>query len=220
MLNPETQTLAQREIDSVIGVDRLPTLADRNSLPYCNALWWEVLRWTPIGPLGLPHVASQDDTVTVKTDGGEKVYSIPKGSILMPNIWSFCRDPNLYRDPEQFNPSRFLGQHPEQDPTHVVFGFGRRICPGKVLADASGWLIMTQTLACFNVQRKEGAEVSSVGIPGIVHHANPSYRKAMNVSVREERRALLDKLEREEVWDDGLDGEKLKDIVVDLSSFE
>lgn len=51
-MNPEVQATAQREIDQVVGKDRLPSYKDRNSLPYINALVKEVLRWNPVTPLG------------------------------------------------------------------------------------------------------------------------------------------------------------------------
>lgn len=35
-------------------------------------------------------------------------------------------DPNVYKDPQSFNPDRFLGPNPEEDPYNIVFGFGRR----------------------------------------------------------------------------------------------
>lgn len=78
-LFPEAQKKAQYEIDEVIGRDRLPTLSDRQSLPYVNALVKEVLRWHPVGPMCLPHTTSQDDVI----DG----YLIPKGAMILPNIW-------------------------------------------------------------------------------------------------------------------------------------
>lgn len=51
-LYPEAQRRAQAEIDSVIGVNRLPTFEDRPNLPYVEALFKEVLRWNPVAPLG------------------------------------------------------------------------------------------------------------------------------------------------------------------------
>lgn len=51
-LYPEAQRRAQEEIDRVIGPDRLPTFADRDALPYVEALVTEVLRWNPVAPLG------------------------------------------------------------------------------------------------------------------------------------------------------------------------
>jgi cytochrome P450 len=78
-LYPEVQQKAQAEIDRAVGLDRLPTLSDRENLPYVNALVKEALRWHPVAPMGLPHASSQDDTI--------EGYAIQKGSMLLPNIW-------------------------------------------------------------------------------------------------------------------------------------
>lgn len=48
---PEKQRKAQAEIDSVVGADRLPTIADRPDLPYVEALIKETMRWYPAVPL-------------------------------------------------------------------------------------------------------------------------------------------------------------------------
>lgn len=78
-LNPDVQRNAQDEIDRVIGPGQLPTIADRDHMPYVNAVVKEVFRWHPALPMGIPHMSTTDDMY----DG----YYIPKGSILMPNIW-------------------------------------------------------------------------------------------------------------------------------------
>jgi cytochrome P450 len=52
VLYPEVQRKAQEEIDRVIGNDRLPTVVDRESLPYVDALSKEVMRWHVVGPMG------------------------------------------------------------------------------------------------------------------------------------------------------------------------
>jgi len=52
-LFPGVQTKAQEEIDRVVGNDRLPVLADRDSLPYLSALQSEIYRWEPVVPTGL-----------------------------------------------------------------------------------------------------------------------------------------------------------------------
>ena len=78
-LHPEVQKKAQEEIDRVGGPDRLPTFDDQPDLPYVDALLKEILRWNPVAPLGLPHVTTSDDTF--------EGYYIPKGSMLIANIW-------------------------------------------------------------------------------------------------------------------------------------
>jgi cytochrome P450 len=49
-LFPDVQKKAQAEIDVVVGTDRLPSFADRDSLPYIEALVKEVLRWNAVAP--------------------------------------------------------------------------------------------------------------------------------------------------------------------------
>ena len=78
-LFPSAQRQAQEEIDRVVGPDRLPTLADRDSLPYIEAMVKEVLRWHPVAPMSLPHTSTDDD----EYNG----YHIPKGSMVFANVW-------------------------------------------------------------------------------------------------------------------------------------
>lgn len=49
---PDAQAVAQREIDRVVGNDRLPDIYDRSQLPYVDALCKEVIRWHVVVPLG------------------------------------------------------------------------------------------------------------------------------------------------------------------------
>ena len=78
-LHPEVQRKAQEEIDRVIGSCRLPGVADRPNLPYVDAVVKEALRWHPVAPMGIPHMTTEDDTY--------QGYYIPKGSVVMANIW-------------------------------------------------------------------------------------------------------------------------------------
>jgi cytochrome P450 len=79
VLNPDVQRRAQEEIDRVVGRDRLPDFGDRDRLPYINAMVKESLRWHPVTPMGIAHSLMEDDSY----DG----YHIPKGSVIMPNVW-------------------------------------------------------------------------------------------------------------------------------------
>lgn len=162
---PGVQRKAQEEIDRVVGGSRLPKFSDREAMPYVNALVDEAQRWHPVAPLGLPHATDKEDTI--------EGYRIPKGALLLANIWWFTRDPNTYHDPEVFKPERFLAPHNEPSATNVTFGFGRRICPGtelytksrastnscaqslagKAMADSSLWLTLTQSLAVFETHK-------------------------------------------------------------------
>lgn len=60
-LNPEVQAKAKAEIQRVIGPDRLPSLEDREKLPYVEACIKETLRWRPGAPLSIPRRTSKAD---------------------------------------------------------------------------------------------------------------------------------------------------------------
>jgi cytochrome P450 len=68
------------------------------------------------------------------------------------------REPESYPDPELFLPERYLdksngGLHdaPARDPAEFVFGFGRRVCPGRPLAMESLWIFSASILAAFDI---------------------------------------------------------------------
>ncbi|PBK60894.1 cytochrome P450 [Armillaria solidipes] len=148
VLFPEVQVKAQAEIDAVVENDRLPGFDDRERLPYINALVLEVSRWHAVTPTGVPHCVTEDDV--------HSGYFIPKGSIVFANIWNMLHDPTVYDQPFGFKPERFIRteiKEPEFDPYEVLFGFGRRICPGRVLADASIFISCAMVLAVFNISK-------------------------------------------------------------------
>ena len=75
VLYPSAQHKAQEEIDRVIGKDRLPLISDRESLPYVEALFKEVLRWHPVAPLGVPHRLTKED----KFEGTRMIWRMASG---------------------------------------------------------------------------------------------------------------------------------------------
>ncbi|KAF9450380.1 cytochrome P450 [Macrolepiota fuliginosa MF-IS2] len=150
LLHPEVLMKAQKEIDSVIGTDRLPTIADRSSLPYVQAVINESLRWGVPVPLNLPHRLMEDDVY--------RGMHIPKGSLVFGNIWAIMHDERLYPNPNEFKPERFTEEVDEElakkrDPTNYVFGFGRRRCPGANLVDSSVWLLIANIIATMNINK-------------------------------------------------------------------
>ena len=122
VLNPEVMRKAQEELDRVVGKGRLPEFSDRGDLPYIDAVVKELLRWNPPIPLGSPRRVTQDDVY--------RGYFIPAGATVIENIWAIFRDPELYPDPEAFNPDRFFKDgeiDPSvSDPIDTVFGAARR----------------------------------------------------------------------------------------------
>ncbi|KIJ60079.1 hypothetical protein HYDPIDRAFT_139854 [Hydnomerulius pinastri MD-312] len=168
-IHPEVLKTAQAELDAIIGTERLPTFEDRDSLPYVNAICKEVLRWNVVAPLAMPHVTTQDEIF--------EGYFIPKGSMVSANIWYILHNEDTYPEPEVFRPERFLGDNVQPDPRDACFGYGRRICPGLHLADASIFISIAMSLATLNISRyvENGVEVvpKLEHLEGVVCHPLP-----------------------------------------------
>src|SRR5579859_5981605 len=73
---PEAIEQARREIDRVVGRNRVPNWDDEKDLPYCQAMIKEVQRWRSVAILsGLPHAPTKDDEY--------RGYHIPAGTSIM-----------------------------------------------------------------------------------------------------------------------------------------
>ncbi|TCD66264.1 hypothetical protein EIP91_001593 [Steccherinum ochraceum] len=147
-LFPDAQRRAQVELDEVVGPTRLPDFDDIEQLSFIRAIMMETLRWIPVTPIGIPHAVTADDEY--------KGQYIPKGSMIIPNVWTMMRNADDYPDPDAFQPGRFLDKDGNintavQDPTTIAFGFGRRICPGRHFAINSLLIFMASTLHVFDV---------------------------------------------------------------------
>ena len=104
-----------------------------------------------------------------------------------------------------FKPERFLfteGQLPEPDAHKLSFGFGRRICPGRLLADSTLYLTIAQTLAVFNVSKavENGREVDPAVsfLPGVISHPAPF--KAVIRPRSQQHEVLIRSIEQIHPW--------------------
>ncbi|GAV99790.1 cytochrome P450 1 [Lentinula edodes] len=176
--NPNIQAKGRDEIERVIGTDRLPTFEDRQSLPYVEAIYREVMRLHPALPLGLPHVSIEDDFY--------RGYHIPKGSkhrSLKPirltsvqDVWLYPtygmamnRDPDVYTEPDRFLPERYSESPtgPFESINNIyAFGFGRRVCAGRHMAENTIWLTIASVLATFTLGKAKDGKGNEIDIPG------------------------------------------------------
>ncbi|EJD49809.1 cytochrome P450 [Auricularia subglabra TFB-10046 SS5] len=143
-LHPEVQRKAQEEIARVVGPDRLPEIADRDSLSYVNAIITEAHRWHPALALGVAHRTTKDEVY--------KGYFIPKDTQVICNEWSLshvAEDGSPLDRAEDFVPERFLPGASQRAPDSrdYVFGFGKRVCPGRHLAENILFLTTSSILA-------------------------------------------------------------------------
>ncbi|KAI0430659.1 cytochrome protein [Xylaria sp. FL1042] len=207
-LFPDVQRKAREEIDRVIGTSRLPTFSDRENLPYVEAVLTEAWRWHSVAPMGVGHTTIAEDIV----DG----YHIPKGAIVLPNTWWFTHDPAVYPNPMEFNPSRYLGPNPAPDPSNHIFGYGRRICPGRYIADSSVWLTIVRSLAVFEISKgldENGREIEPTVrfTPGVI--SRPEDFKATIKPRSRQHEALIRQVEELHPWEESGAAELQKIVI-------
>ncbi|XP_072534573.1 cytochrome P450 2U1 [Salminus brasiliensis] len=149
-LYPDVQEKVQKEVDAVVGSGRLPSLTDKGTLPYTEATIMEVQRMTVVVPLSIPHMASK----TTEFRG----YTIPKGTVIIPNLWSVHRDPTVWENPDDFCPSRFLDEQGQllRREYFIPFGIGRRVCMGEQLAKMELFLMFTSLMQAFTFRLPDG----------------------------------------------------------------
>ncbi|XP_048625584.1 cytochrome P450 81D11 isoform X2 [Brassica napus] len=141
--HPEVLKKAKTEIDEQIGLDRLIEEQDIVKLPYLQNIMSETLRLYPVAPMLLPHLASEDCMVAG--------YDVPRGAILLVNVWAIHRDPDMWEEPEKFKPERF--EKEGEDKKLMSFGIGRRACPGSGLAQRLVTLALGSLVQCFEWER-------------------------------------------------------------------
>ncbi|KIJ39732.1 hypothetical protein M422DRAFT_174720, partial [Sphaerobolus stellatus SS14] len=134
----------QEELDAVLGGVRLPEFEDMATLPYTVAAYKETMRWHPLLPLGVAHAATQDDVI----DG----YFIPRGAIVFGNSWVLLREEaDFGPDTDKFDPGRFM-EPGRRDPRQTgAFGYGRRMCPGRYMAENSLFIAVASILQNFDI---------------------------------------------------------------------
>ncbi|KAM3304791.1 cytochrome CYP82D47 [Capsicum chacoense] len=148
--NYEALQKAQDELDAQVGKNRWVQESDIKNLVYLQAIVKEALRLYSAAPLSVPHESMEDCTISG--------YDIPKGTRLLVNIWKIHHDPNIWPEPNEFKPERFLTTHKDVDVrgNHfelMPFGSGRRMCPGISLALQALPFVIAVLLQGFDMKR-------------------------------------------------------------------
>ncbi|KAF6142392.1 hypothetical protein GIB67_033819 [Kingdonia uniflora] len=143
---PEVLKKVQMEIDANVPQGRLLEEADVTNLPYFLSIITETLRMYPGGPLLVPHESSEECVI--------QGYTIPRGTMLMVNLWALQNDPKLWDKPHEFRPERFENLQGNRDGFKLMpFGTGRRGCPGENVAMRVMGLALGSLLQCFDWER-------------------------------------------------------------------
>ncbi|KAL6987735.1 hypothetical protein U1Q18_013483 [Sarracenia purpurea var. burkii] len=160
--NPNILKKAQTEMDEVIGRQRRLLESDLPKLPYLQAICKETFRKHPSTPLNLPRIAGQ----ACQVNG----HYIPKNTRLSVNIWAIGRDPDVWENPLDFEPERFLaGKNAKLDPRGndfelIPFGAGRRICAGTRMGIVLVEYILGTLLHSFDWELPDGVSGSELNM--------------------------------------------------------
>jgi hypothetical protein len=142
-------------------------MADLPHLPILRAVVKEVIRWRQAVPSGVPHRTTEADVY----DG----YYIPKGALVHANHFAISRDEEIYPDPVEFRPERWLepGWPTYKEPLteypqlrgDTAFGYGIRTCPGTDLVTSELYTLIGSLTWAFNISRPEGLKGYENPIP-------------------------------------------------------
>ena len=174
--DPSWQDELYTELSRVLE-GRAPTMADVKDLPKMEATIAESLRMCPASPL---IVKANCETAKLRD------YIIPANTMIMINVYHINRDPQVFPDPDTFNPrhwitedGKFRGDLVDKTPT---FGVGRRACLGRPLARMEVFLLLCRLMQTFaftvpeGQPRPSGSMVGDSVVPG-----PPSYMLKLEI---------------------------------------
>ncbi|KAI3415175.1 uncharacterized protein J3R85_015354 [Psidium guajava] len=157
---PEAFKKLRDEINSVVGPSRLVRESDIPNLPYLRAVIRETLRLHPSAPI-IIRECGEDCSVNG--------YLVEAKSRVLVNVYAIMRDPEIWTNPDEFLPERFLessgekiGEHQMefkgQNFRYLPFGSGRRGCAGASLAMLVMHPAVGSLVQCFDWKMLEGEE--------------------------------------------------------------
>nr|ABC69408.1 CYP71AT2v1 [Nicotiana tabacum] len=166
--NPKAMEKVQLEIRKSVGKKGIVNEEDVQNIPYFKAVIKEIFRLYPPAPLLVPR-ESMEKTIL-------EGYEIRPRTIVHVNAWAIARDPEIWENPDEFIPERFLNSSTDykgQDFELLPFGAGRRGCPGIALGVASMELALSNLLYAFDWELPYGVKKEDIDTnvrPGIAMH--------------------------------------------------
>ena len=141
--HPEIQKRVHEELDREVG-GRVLELADRQRLRFTESVLNEVQRFSGVVPLSA-HQALQDVNF--------KGYTLPTGTIVIPNLYAILHDTHTWKDATHFNPdANFPFDSLDADALRSLpFGIGRRACIGETLARQELFIFFAGILQRFEI---------------------------------------------------------------------
>ncbi|XP_075045021.1 cytochrome P450 2J4-like [Mixophyes fleayi] len=143
ILHPDIQEKCRDEINKIRGDREHLDYEDRVGMPYTQAVLQEVQRCASVVPLGAPHSTIKDVQLNS--------YTIPKGTVIIPDLSSVHYDESQWKYPHEFNPENFLNEEGDlvKVDSFLPFSAGPRSCLGENLARMEIFLFFTTILTHF-----------------------------------------------------------------------
>ncbi|XP_046583411.1 cytochrome P450 2J6-like [Haliotis rubra] len=160
---PDVQEKCFQEILENVGQSRRPSMKDKSNLPYVEATIMEVLRRADIAPVSALH--------TVPYDVHFRGFNFPKGVPVALMLDSVLQDPDVWVDPDQFRPERFLDDKGKirKNDEFIPFSLGRRVCLGEAMARMELFLFLTTMIQRFHFLPVNGQKPPLQGTVGLTH---------------------------------------------------
>ncbi|XP_043083684.1 cytochrome P450 2F2-like [Puntigrus tetrazona] len=143
MTHTEVQAKCQKEIDEVLEGKDHASYEERHNMPYTLAVIHEVQRVANTVPLSVFHCTTKDTELMG--------YSIPKGTLIIPNLTTVLKEEGQWKFPHEFNPDNFLNEQGqfEKPEAFIPFSTGPRVCLGEGLARMELFLVFVTLLRRF-----------------------------------------------------------------------
>ncbi|XP_039248907.2 cytochrome P450 2J6-like [Styela clava] len=150
---PNYQDKIYSEICEVVGEDGFPSMSDRGSMPFTMAYLHEILRCCSVAPLSVPRRTTCD----VEING----YVIPKDSQVITNYWCVHNNPDVFVQPHEFKPERFISPEGKFIASkHVMpFSIGPRNCLGEQVARMELFLFVVSIIRSFVIKADPASEL-------------------------------------------------------------
>ncbi|KAL6860518.1 RNA polymerase C-22 sterol desaturase [Amphichorda felina] len=110
------------DVHADLSMDQLESLA------YTRAVVRELLRYRP-PVLMVPYEVKKSFPISDS-------YTVPKGAMVIPTTYMALHDPEVYDNPDEFDPERYYSGDAEEKgaKNYLVFGTGPHYCLGQVYA--------------------------------------------------------------------------------------
>jgi C-22 sterol desaturase len=108
--------------------DKPVTMDDMDEMKYTLAAVRELLRYRP-PVIMVPYLVKKPFPVT-------PTYTAPKGAMIIPSVYPALRDPEVYTNPDEYDPERYYSGDAEEKgaKNFLVFGTGPHYCLGQIYA--------------------------------------------------------------------------------------